>query len=126
VAGGRWPVVGGQFLTQRRRDASGAEIKIISAPLLFYFDDRYNPGYTMGMKTAISLPDPLFSAAEQFANKKGWSRSQLYAHALEFYLQSQQADVITASLNEVYASEPSALDPALAAAQIQSLPKEDW
>jgi hypothetical protein len=119
VAGGRWSV----FLTQRRRDI------LISAPLcawVFYFDGWYNFGHTIGMKTAISLPDPLFSAAEQFAHKKGWSRSQLYAHALEFYLQSQQSDAITASLNEVYASEPSALDPALAAAQIQGLPKENW
>ncbi|MEM6753148.1 MAG: ChpI protein, partial [Cyanobacteria bacterium P01_C01_bin.38] len=33
------------------------------------------------MKTAISIPDPLFEAAEQFAKRLGLSRSELYAMA---------------------------------------------
>ena len=89
-------------------------------------DRRYNFCYTIGMKTAISLPDPLFTAAEQFAQEKGLSRSELYAKALQFYLQAHQAHAITEALNQVYAEEPSALDPALATAQTRALPKEDW
>ena len=34
------------------------------------------------MKTAISLPDELFAAAEKLAERLGVSRSQLYATAL--------------------------------------------
>jgi metal-responsive CopG/Arc/MetJ family transcriptional regulator len=78
------------------------------------------------MKTAISLPDPLFAAAEQFAHDNGLSRSELFARAIHLYLQTYQYQGITNALNQVYAEEPSALDPMLAAAQARALPKEDW
>jgi metal-responsive CopG/Arc/MetJ family transcriptional regulator len=87
---------------------------------------RYNFHYTQGMKTAISLPDPLFAAAEQFAQDKGLSRSELYARALQFYLQAHQSQAVTEALNQVYAEEDSSLDPALAAAQSHALAEEDW
>jgi metal-responsive CopG/Arc/MetJ family transcriptional regulator len=92
----------------------------------FLLDRWYNSGYTIGMKTAISLPDPLFAAAEQFAQERGLSRSELYAKALQFYLQSYQTQTIIESLNQVYASTSSTLDPPLVAAQLQALRKEDW
>jgi hypothetical protein len=92
----------------------------------FVLDRWYNDGYTIGMKTAISLPDPLFAAAEQFAQERGLSRSELYAKALQFYLQAYQTQTIIESLNQVYASTSSTLDSPLAAAQLQALPKEDW
>ncbi len=78
------------------------------------------------MKTAISLPDPLFTAAEQFAQERGLSRSELYAQALRYYLQTHQAQAITEALDQIYTEEPSTLDPAFAAAQTRVLPKEDW
>lgn len=78
------------------------------------------------MKTAISLPDTLFEAAEQFAHQKGLSRSELYAKALHFYLNTQRRQQITEALNEVYATESSSLDPGLAAAQTRSLSKDTW
>ena len=36
----------------------------------------YNSGYTLIMKTAISIPE-LFESAEQFARGRGMSRSEL-------------------------------------------------
>ena len=78
------------------------------------------------MKTAISLPDPLFHEAELFAQARGLSRSELYARALERYLQSHRRDAITETLNRVYADEPSSLEPGLRDAQASILPKEDW
>jgi metal-responsive CopG/Arc/MetJ family transcriptional regulator len=78
------------------------------------------------MKTAISLPDPLFAAAEQFAQEKGLSRSELYAKALHYYLQAYQAQAITEALNQVYGIPSITLDPSLNAAQMRALPKEDW
>jgi metal-responsive CopG/Arc/MetJ family transcriptional regulator len=38
------------------------------------------------MKTAISIPEQLFEAAEQFARGRGMSRSELYTTALRQYL----------------------------------------
>lgn len=94
--------------------------------LLICLDNRYNFCYTPAMKTAISLPDPLFAAAEQFAQEQGLSRSELYAQALRFYLQAHQAQAVTEALDKLYTQEPSILDPAFAAAQTRTLPKEEW
>jgi predicted transcriptional regulator len=78
------------------------------------------------MKVAISLPDPVFKAGEHLARQLRLSRSQLYADALSAYLGSRGAAAVTAKLNEVYATESSALDPALRALQLRSLSHEAW
>ena len=78
------------------------------------------------MKTAISLPDQVFEAAETLAGRLGISRSELYANALKAYLQNFNRDHILQQLNQVYAEEDSALDPTLATLQSMSLPHEDW
>jgi metal-responsive CopG/Arc/MetJ family transcriptional regulator len=78
------------------------------------------------MKTAISLPDPLFEAAEQFAHEQGWSRSELYARALQAYLQAHRYHGITDALDQIYATEPSSLEPAITAAQARILPRDEW
>lgn len=78
------------------------------------------------MKTAISIPDALFKAAEAYARAHGLSRSELYARALQVYLQAQQSEQITAALDQVYAEETSALDPIFKAAQRCMLAGDDW
>lgn len=78
------------------------------------------------MKTAISIPNELFESAERFAQRRGLTRSQLYATALRQYLQEHRSEAITEQLNAVYDAEPSALEPALAQAQTRSLPQDDW
>jgi predicted transcriptional regulator len=91
-----------------------------------------NSGMTVvileGMKTAVSLPDPLFEAADRLARQLGKSRSQLYAEALQAFLERHRDDDITARLNEIYEAEPelAELDPVLAALQFRSLPREEW
>jgi metal-responsive CopG/Arc/MetJ family transcriptional regulator len=77
------------------------------------------------MKIAISVPDPIFSAAERLASRLHVSRSQLYARALEEYLAKRQDGLITEQLNAVH-GEPDQVDPALAAAQLRSLGHEAW
>jgi len=79
-----------------------------------------------GMKVAISLPDPLFRAAEKLARKLGTSRSQLYAHAIAEYVGARGAQALTAKLNSVYAKESSGVDPALRFAQLERLSREAW
>lgn len=79
-----------------------------------------------GMKVAISLPDPVFRAAETLARKLGKSRSQLYAEAIAEYVGARGAKALTARLNAVYGPESSELDPALKYAQLERLSREAW
>ncbi|MBI4543527.1 MAG: hypothetical protein HY705_10915 [Gemmatimonadetes bacterium] len=53
------------------------------------------------MKTAISLPDDLFRAAERQAKRAQKSRSQLYAEALAEYLARHGPDEVTDAMNRV-------------------------
>jgi metal-responsive CopG/Arc/MetJ family transcriptional regulator len=78
------------------------------------------------MKTAISIPDPIFDAAEKFAKRTGVSRSQLYAKAMKAYLKGHQNDSVTKKLNEIYSDEASHLDNAIQSIQFLSLPKDEW
>jgi metal-responsive CopG/Arc/MetJ family transcriptional regulator len=78
------------------------------------------------MKTAISLPDRLFSSADALARRLGMSRSQLYATALAEYVAKHQAAKVTERLNNVYGTEPSDLDENLRRAQRRAVGRTDW
>ena len=79
------------------------------------------------MKTAISLPDELFEAAERVAKRLGLSRSELYQRALAKFLAGQNSAAVTAELDQVYsAEEKSHLDPVLDKLQRASITREDW
>ncbi|MBU0500959.1 MAG: ribbon-helix-helix domain-containing protein [Gammaproteobacteria bacterium] len=80
----------------------------------------------MPMKVAVSLPDPLFSAAEQMAQQLHVSRSQLYAQALAEYMEKRRDAVITQRLNAVYGAAQEGVDPALNKAQLKVLSDEAW
>lgn len=54
------------------------------------------------MKTAISLDDQTFHAAEAYAQKAGMSRSELYATALREFLRKKDAQAMTEAYNRVY------------------------
>ena len=51
------------------------------------------------MKTAISLPDPLFKEAEAAAKDLGLSRSKLIQTALEDFLKRRREVDLTAEVN---------------------------
>ncbi len=78
------------------------------------------------MKTAISVPDEVFEAADRTAKKLGVSRSELYSRAVYEYIERHRIEDVTTRLNDLYASEDSALDVHLVKMQGQSLKKEDW
>ena len=79
------------------------------------------------MKTAVSVPDPIFRAADRAARRIGISRSELYARALAAYLDKQRQAEVTAQLDRVYGDDPGPLDPVLAGLQIRALGVgEDW
>ena len=78
------------------------------------------------MKTAISVPDDLFRQADDFAKRKGMTRSKLYSDAVADYLAKHRRERITAKLNEVLAQEPNRLDPVLAQIQAASIGRKEW
>lgn len=51
------------------------------------------------VKTAVSLPDELFDDAERLADQLGLSRSELYARALNSFLETQEDDPVTTALD---------------------------
>jgi hypothetical protein len=56
-------------------------------------------GYTPGMKTAVSIPDRVFRAADWLARRARKSRSQLYSEALSEYLTRHSPDEVTEAMN---------------------------
>jgi metal-responsive CopG/Arc/MetJ family transcriptional regulator len=80
------------------------------------------------MKTAISIPDEVFEAAEQAAKSLGVSRSELYATAVREFVARYCREAVTEKLNQVYADDESVsrLDERLQSLQMVSLEKEDW
>ena len=57
---------------------------------------------TVGMKTAILIPDKLFRAGERAARQLGVSRSALYQRALAAFLERHNDRLATEALDEVY------------------------
>ena len=82
--------------------------------------------YTHGMKTAVSVPDPVFASADALARRLGISRSQLYATALAEYVAKFQATKVTERLDAVYVKEASRIDPRLSRAQRRALQRAEW
>jgi metal-responsive CopG/Arc/MetJ family transcriptional regulator len=78
------------------------------------------------MKTAISIPDDLFTAADDLAGRLGVSRSELYATAVAELLAKHTPSEVTARLDRVYEAEPSTLGTALRRAQHLSLQADSW
>ncbi len=78
------------------------------------------------MKTAISLPDDLFEAAERLASELGVTRSHLYADAVAEFVEHHRDENITQALNRVYSRTTSNLDPRVEQLQQLSLGSEEW
>jgi len=79
------------------------------------------------MKTAISIPDPVFRSAERTARRLKVSRSELYAAAVADYVARHAASGVTEALDAVHTGpESSRLDPAISAAQLHVLGRERW
>lgn len=78
------------------------------------------------MKTAISIPDSIFQAAEGLAHRLGVSRSELYVKAIVEYTGKHKGQNVTKILNEIYGENDSTLDEELHTMQIHSISKEEW
>ena len=78
------------------------------------------------MKTEISVPNPIFKAAERLATALGMSLSEFYVAALTAYVATYQNGDVAKRLDEVYAKEPSTMEPEMVAIQIAAIGEEKW
>jgi hypothetical protein len=79
------------------------------------------------MKAEISVPNPIFEAAQQLAQKLDMSLSELYTVAVAAYVATYQDEQdITQKLDEIYQTESSAIEPELVTLQVISIGDEGW
>ena len=78
------------------------------------------------MKTAISMPDAVFTEADRLAKRTRISRSELYARAVESYVKMHRHQGVREKLDAVYGKEASQLDAVASRLQRLSLPKDTW
>jgi predicted nucleotidyltransferase len=83
------------------------------------------PGYTAGMKTAISIPDDVFAEAERLARRLKKSRSELYSRAIREYIARHGSDHVTETLDRLFAETPSEKAFTTAAAR-RTLRRSPW
>lgn len=77
------------------------------------------------MKTAISIPDELYEAADKLAQRLGMSRSELYSNAVSAFVKTHRGTGVREALEAVYGAEAPDLDPVLDTLQAEAL-REDW
>ena len=82
--------------------------------------------YTKSMKTAISVPDDVFEAAERQARRMRMTRSQLYSEALSEYLARHGSDEVTDAMNDVVDRLQGLSGEFVAAATRRVLEKTEW
>lgn len=78
------------------------------------------------MKTAVSLPNDVFNAAERHARRTRKSRSQLYAEALAEYLSRHAPDEVTEAMNSVVNELKEPTDPFVRRAARRILERSEW
>ncbi len=80
------------------------------------------------MKTAISLPDELFTEVERLVRHTGRSRSEVYAEALREYVSRHAPDEVTVALNRLVEDlgERSASPEFASAAAQHTLGTTEW
>jgi hypothetical protein len=58
-------------------------------------------GYTMGMRTTVTIPNPVFEEAQRLACRTRTSRSRLYTDALREYLLRHAPDEVADTMDRV-------------------------
>jgi metal-responsive CopG/Arc/MetJ family transcriptional regulator len=84
------------------------------------------PGYTLGMKTAVSIPNELFDVAERLARRTRKSRSRLFSDALREYVARRSPDKVTEAMDQALAEIGESNDPFVAAASRRRLEQTEW
>lgn len=85
------------------------------------------PGYTLGVKTAISVPDETFEKATRRAASLGMSRSEFFTRAARHYLEQLDAESLTRQIDAAVAlaEDDDAAEAAVAAGRDRLARDED-
>lgn len=83
-------------------------------------------GYTFSMKTAISIPDSVYTEAERLAQHLGKSRSQLYSEAVAEYVARHDTEILTEAMDKVCDAVDTHLDPAFSSVTRRVLEQSEW
>lgn len=78
------------------------------------------------MKVAVSIPDKVFSDAEDLAKRLKASRSEIYSRALGEFLGRHASDRVTAAMNDAIAAVDVKSDPFSQRAARRVLRKVEW
>jgi len=103
-----------------RTDAQNRRLAILPIPVI--------PGYTLPVKTAISVPDSTFDRVEQKAHELGWSRSEFYSTAAERLIEQIDKDDLATTIDsalDIIGSDDDSGDAAVAAGR-QTVAGQDW
>jgi len=71
------------------------------APAAVRYANQEYSGYTLIMKTAVSIPDEIFEEAERLAERLRTSRSRLYSRALGEFVRHHSPEHVTEAMNRV-------------------------
>ncbi len=83
-------------------------------------------GYTLGMKTAVSIPDEVFDKVERLAHRARRTRSEVYSAALREYVARHAPDEVTDAMNRVCDQVGAEDDAFVAAAARNVLEHVEW
>ena len=89
-------------------------------------DQRSLNGYTLGMKTAVSIPDEVFEDAERLATELQTSRSQLYSRALQEFVARHAPDRLTEAMDRVIDAVGGEIDEFSQKASRRVLEQIEW
>ena len=78
------------------------------------------------MKTAISIPDSVYTDAERLAQRLGKSRSQLYSEAIAEYVTRHDTETLTEVMNKVCDAVDIHCDPAFSSVTRRVLEQSEW
>jgi len=78
------------------------------------------------MKTAISIPDKVYTEAERLSRRLKKSRSQVYTEAVTEYIARHDPKAVTEGMNRVCEAVDTRPDPAIAAASRRTLEGVEW
>jgi antitoxin MazE6 len=87
---------------------------------------NWSSGYTLGMKTAISIPNDLFDGAERLARRTRRSRSRLFTDALREYLARHAPDKVTESMDQAIMEVGEGKDEFVCSVARRRLERTEW
>jgi predicted transcriptional regulator len=83
-------------------------------------------GYTLGMKTAVSIPNDIFEAAERLARRTRKTRSRLFSDALREYVARRSPEKVTESMDQALAEIGEERDLFVSSASRRRLEQVEW